>query len=185
MLLRNQTDSTKDSTRLYDETMKKQLQDYVAAPIVQGWRSLKMWKINLVLIFHMQAESSSPDVTNIDESGENRQQRTPNLEGWTKLHKTEHVWKINNLKLHHNLAHFAATNSETTNPDFFSISSWGLQCYRLAFGKNKKSCQMEIFKLKTKLVLTRSEFFLRKNKSGFVALEGFSEILQDTSEDHQ
>ena len=29
----------------------------------------------------MQAESSSPDVTNIDESGENRQQRTPNLEG--------------------------------------------------------------------------------------------------------
>ena len=44
-------------------------------------------------MFHMQAESSSPDVTNIDESGENRQQRTPNLEGWTKLHKTEHVWK--------------------------------------------------------------------------------------------
>ena len=32
-------------------------------------------------------------VPNIDESGENLQQRTPNLEGWTKLHKTEQVWK--------------------------------------------------------------------------------------------
>ena len=40
-----------------------------------------IYKTNLVLIFHMQAESSSPDVTNIDESGENRQHRTPNLEG--------------------------------------------------------------------------------------------------------
>ena len=42
----------------------------------------------------MQAESSSPEVTNIEASGENLQHLTPNLEGCMNEHKTVHVWNV-------------------------------------------------------------------------------------------